>query len=331
MAESVSCLELSESVQSLLFAIRSAQYWEESVLSPSHIYWDAGFRAAGSDGVPKDATKSDVLRWLCIHHADGLSRIESVVEEISRNVVQFHPSITRLSTQFGIASPTHHANYHHFALAWLNDYIETWRQSWSTCLKGLFPYIRERDPREDFHHVDYSDDSPCSLCYPWSQLKQAADQTPPELWTALTHGYGLFNRAQARQDFPFDSFVREANCLKQLLGDSPETEHDEARSGRVGDLPPQYDSWQDLDLDEWIYNTKPRKTWPELIAELALIGPAKGWPAITTEVRLRERLVRYSNLPGKTYPESKKGNPNNRRKSEAKKVVNPKRKPKPKV
>lgn len=81
-------------------------------------------------------------------------------------------------------------------------------------------------------------------------------------------------------------------------------------------LPPQYDNERDLQFDKWIYETKKKSTWPELMTELEDVGPANEWPPITSYPALLTRIKRYSeSVLGKAYVNGTPGNPKNIEKS----------------
>lgn len=83
-------------------------------------------------------------------------------------------------------------------------------------------------------------------------------------------------------------------------------------------LPPQYDSHVDLQMDEWIYKTKSKMTWPKLIKELADVGPERKWPIVTSEPQLRTRLKRYCDAFKIKYVPGERGNPVNKEKAKLK-------------
>ena len=96
-----------------------------------------------------------------------------------------------------------------------------------------------------------------------------------------------------------------------------EIERDHATADPI--LPPQYDNPIDLEMDEWIYETKQGMTWPQLIKKLADVGPDQKWPIVTTEPQLRTRLKRYYDAVLKTeYVPGERGNPVNKKKAKLK-------------
>lgn len=216
MIEGSELANLSDDVASLLTITKSSHFHEDSVLTADHVYWQGSLWLMGR-AAPKNPTESDVLRWLCIHHMEQLSDLTEGLRETESAILPYQGRITQASKHFGIEPPRRFANYHQFALYWVDDFLNRWQFSWSTLLNPVFPFVDRFDPSKAW--VDPSwDGSPIfPPKYSWDVLRRTAEKCPEAIWNRIVpNAYMLFPRMITPRIFPFDEFFREVACVKQF-------------------------------------------------------------------------------------------------------------------